>query len=496
MITRLYALLLLLYPRAFRAEFGNEMQAVFRQAIAERTGIQNALLVFCRELKELPGSALHQHWAAIRKGSIFGTTYRRDGIKKQERTMLRNKAMQIWRKIILLLMLIAISGPWMLDAGESFPGILLFIYLFSGVFGSFIWILTAERLLLEGLVMSFGGTWFIIAPVFSMLILIASKDQPFGGGERRHVRILSSAIVIGGIALGFGKIALSWKVWGIWLYLILLVSEVVMEVIMIISDSYRSSNHTQPRQPGTWVGAILASLPNLLMGLLIGLGKLSVYDINATSQTIYSIIAIGLAILVVGVLLFAWRRGWPLWSASWYLYGAWVTFATISLTVENLNLEESWRYTNALFLICILSCIVGYFALLQKSKLHGLLSVAFLFPLLGLMFVEFVPNPIEGWLSIGLSLLAALVVGATVRIGDFRIGLGLVLGLNLIAGLSIAYISEYQMLDLPAGASPHIPQFGSFLQLLGFYAIFGLGVIAIPFILRGMWNLGKSKFAS
>jgi hypothetical protein len=208
------------------------------------------------------------------------------------------------------------------------------------------------------------------------------------------------------------------------------------------------------------------------------------------------ILGVTLALLVVAMLIVAGRRGWPLWSASWYLYGTWVTVVILGLIIEKLNLEKSWRYTNAMFFLWIFICIIGYFMILSKSKLHGLLSVAFLFPMLSVMMMEFIPNPIEGWLAISLGLLAAGMIGAVVRISEFRRGLALVLGLNLIAGLAIAYVSEYQMLDLPVGIPAHIPQLGNFLRQSVFYSIFGLGVVSIPLILRGLWNLSKPRFTS
>jgi len=243
------------------------------------------------------------------------------------------------------------------------------------------------------------------------------------------------------------------------------------------------------RQPGNWGEAFLAGLPHLLMGLLIGVGKITTTP-TLSSQT-NNIIAFAMLLLVVTILIVAWRRAWPLWSASWYLYGMWVSMALITLAIVSLELEYGWRYTNAVFLGWILVCIIGYFGILIKSKLHGLLAIFFLFPLLGIMFLEFIPNPIEGWLAIMLGLLSALTAGIIVRLGDFRIGLGLVLAVNLLAGLAIAYISEYRMLDLPAGIPAHVPRFFNFMGLLGFYSIIALGVIAIPFILRGVWNFAK-----
>ncbi len=333
---RLYTLSLNLYPANFRAHFGDEMQDVFTQAMIERTNDGKALINFWRELKDLPGSLLRQHWAAIKKEKV------------------------------------------------------------------------------------------------SMTAISSSNDvQP-------QVSVL---------------------------------------------------------QPGSWGAAFLAGLPHLLMGLLIGLDRLAGIYVYETSQTIEIIIGAALALLVAVMLILAWRRGWPLWSASWYLYGTWVSVAIIGLTIESLHLQDSWRYTNAMFIGWILLCIIGYFALLLKSKLHGLLSVAFLFPMLGMMFLEFIPNPIEGWFAIGVGLLAALSAGAIVRSGDFRAALGWVLGVNLAIGLVWAYISEYKMHDLPNGIS-HIPKFGNFLEILGVYSIFSLGVVAIPFILRGLWNFGRRKLAS
>jgi hypothetical protein len=250
------------------------------------------------------------------------------------------------------------------------------------------------------------------------------------------------------------------------------------------------------RQPGTWGAVFLAGLPHLLMSLLIGIGKLGILDTYQVSKIGKPTIGIELTLLVIGILIYAWRRGWPLWSASWYLYGTWVVLVVVGLTIESLDLEDSWRYTNAMLLGWILLCIIGYFVVLSKSKLHGLLSVAFLFPLLSVTMLEFVPNPIEGWLAIGVGLLAALVAGTIVRIGELRPALGLVLGLNLAVGPTWAYIGEYKMLDLPPGAPAYVPKFSSFLEMLALYSIFSLGIVALPFIIHGLWNFGRRKLAS
>lgn len=66
------------------------------------------------------------------------------------------------------------------------------------------------------------------------------------------------------------------------------------------------------------------------MGIIIGLGRLTgfyVYD------TVIS--GITLALFVIFILVLSWQRGWPLWSASWYFYGTWVTLMVIGIIIEN-----------------------------------------------------------------------------------------------------------------------------------------------------------------
>jgi hypothetical protein len=60
----IYRLSLRLYPRRFRAEFGEEMTAVFSEAITEAAQTTRLnLLLFCwRELHDYPFSLLGQHW--------------------------------------------------------------------------------------------------------------------------------------------------------------------------------------------------------------------------------------------------------------------------------------------------------------------------------------------------------------------------------------------------------------------------------------------------
>lgn len=63
----LYARLLRLYPRRFREEFADEMQCVFVEAMMEAAvhGRPAVFAVCLRELQDLPGSLLREHWHAL-----------------------------------------------------------------------------------------------------------------------------------------------------------------------------------------------------------------------------------------------------------------------------------------------------------------------------------------------------------------------------------------------------------------------------------------------
>ncbi|MEW6285086.1 MAG: hypothetical protein AB1509_02565 [Chloroflexota bacterium] len=68
----LYAWLLYLFPRTYREEYGEELQAVFNSSMddALATGIFEALSVLLRELKGLPYAALNAHLRERRKRNM------------------------------------------------------------------------------------------------------------------------------------------------------------------------------------------------------------------------------------------------------------------------------------------------------------------------------------------------------------------------------------------------------------------------------------------
>lgn len=245
--------------------------------------------------------------------------------------------------------------------------------------------------------------------------------------------------------------------------------------------------------PGPLKAPFLAALPHVLMGLLIGIGKLLSTCESMPSPRTSSVVGVLLVCLVAGVLYYAWRRGWPLWSANWYGYGTWIVLAAIVFAFQRLDLGNDSPYANVLFLVWFGVCVNGYLLILVKDRLKALMAIAFLFPLLGVQFLEFVPNPIEGWVAIGVGLLIALITGITTHVGDFSTGLKLLLGGNLVVGLALAYVGEYQASDLPSSV-PFSPSFSKFAVLLGLNWAVALGLIGGSVLILRLWNSPSWRF--
>ena len=160
--------------------------------------------------------------------------------------------MQAWRKIIMVLMIVALSGPWAFErlnipepnrcdsgfrmdeefCGVEISGLFYFIMLFGNIFASGFQLVFGEAKLLE-FVVSIIFVWFVLAPPISMLLLTASKEKPVDGGEKVHIGILSFAIVLGLVGIMLSRTPVIGELWGIWFYMLLLASEWVLEMLML-----------------------------------------------------------------------------------------------------------------------------------------------------------------------------------------------------------------------------------------------------------------------
>jgi len=162
-----------------------------------------------------------------------------------------------WRIVLLVLMIVAFIGPWAFERisvpekhtcshpyirlGGDFCGIPLpGIGIIFGTGSSFISIgvglLTGEFVFIERVRDFLIIIWlvlFSVLPFISTLLLILR-----GNNQRGKVfSIIASVLAIGG-GLYFGLMTspkLFWLAWGIWLYIGLAISTLILEIIMILS---------------------------------------------------------------------------------------------------------------------------------------------------------------------------------------------------------------------------------------------------------------------
>ena len=68
---RVYGLFLGLYPRRYRIEYGTEMRSVFELTAeqADRRGLFSLLKLCLRELRDLPGAIVHEHWCDAQRNA-------------------------------------------------------------------------------------------------------------------------------------------------------------------------------------------------------------------------------------------------------------------------------------------------------------------------------------------------------------------------------------------------------------------------------------------
>lgn len=213
---RLYALLLHLFPRAYRENYGDELQAVFDLSLdeARRIGRIEAFQVSLRELIGLPGAVIHEHLRERRKAkmidrfrSYFDFSY---GSWKEYLTALFPFLLVggIWPLIDVLVRLRVLPGrgpvingiflsllglffiPLLVGVGKGLPrwslpylGFILAlcsVYLFSGLLGILILLPFSnlfDRMAFFG-DLFYGGVWWFGLLSVMIILVVATRFFP------------------------------------------------------------------------------------------------------------------------------------------------------------------------------------------------------------------------------------------------------------------------------------------------------------------------------
>lgn len=249
---------------------------------------------------------------------------------------------------------------------------------------------------------------------------------------------------------------------------------------------------TQATTP--WGEPLLAGLPHVWVGLSIALGKLGGAADPGAGFNLYgtlSIISLTVfALFCLGVTIYAWQRSWPLWTASWYGYTAWLLLIPIGLAT--VFLVGSSAVNNVMVITVFGALLLGYLILFRASRLHALLVALFILPVLPQINLEAIPDSAEAFLSMFFGLLAGLAAMMVLRWWSWQAGVTLALGVNLLAGATLTYISFYQT---------EIPDFygdsrSDVMLFFGIYLIISILIFLGPLVFWHTWGKFSSRSSS
>lgn len=165
-----------------------------------------------------------------------------------------NEHKRLWRAIILVLLLVAITGPWTFDkifvpsnytcsapfvrlegdyCGLPLSGIRVLSMMAGGFTNIVVGMITGTTVLIDRLgefVFCLLG-FLLILPYFSTLFLTLREDSR--SGFIFHVAALSLAFSASLLFATFYYPKLFWELWGIWLYVGVTASALIIEVVML-----------------------------------------------------------------------------------------------------------------------------------------------------------------------------------------------------------------------------------------------------------------------
>lgn len=199
-----------------------------------------------------------------------------------------------------------------------------------------------------------------------------------------------------------------------------------------------------PATANPWGEPLLAALPHLWVAISVAIDK--IYSPSAPSSFLLDLGTISLIVFLVaclGVVLYAWRHAWPLWSASWMGYAAWIAVILVGLLVYRLG-NDNWIINTILIFGALGGIALAYLLIFRASPAHALLLALFLMPVVTQLGLEAIPDSLEAFLGLLFGLLAAGVAALVVNRESWRLGVVLAIAANLISGLALTYVCFYQ----------------------------------------------------
>ncbi len=201
--------------------------------------------------------------------------------------------------------------------------------------------------------------------------------------------------------------------------------------------------------PVSWKESFLAALPFLVIAfsglttLLSGLGLTSPESPLLRILTPVFMVAFFLAAL--GIFIFAWRKHWPRWSASWFVVWLIAALAPLILISNITDLSNVFYIYVQPFLWAFILLAIAWllYRIFCKDALKGILAALPVMGMTWFLHQEFVRDDLEGTITIACWLLVAVSAVLILRLNDLKAGVLLALGTNILIGLAYAYEGIY-----------------------------------------------------
>lgn len=251
-----YRLLVRLYPRHFRDEFAEEMTAVFQQTLTNSPTNWHILTISLHELRDWPMSCWREHQRSL-------------GMVTTKSVIWVNDHKRIWRTAVLLLLIIAVTGPWSFDLIHvpaeyacslpnyrlegDFCGLpLSALWIFPASIGSFLQ--SVSRLFTGTAVMPDVLLQLLVNSLYFLVFLplVMTLLMLYRGSHHAKFAIVSWGMAVT-IALFFGRSFLArphpdWRhIWlyrGVWFYIGIAIAALLMELIILKTDSQTTQEIT------------------------------------------------------------------------------------------------------------------------------------------------------------------------------------------------------------------------------------------------------------
>jgi uncharacterized membrane protein len=247
-----------------------------------------------------------------------------------------------------------------------------------------------------------------------------------------------------------------------------------------------------PAIANPWGEPLLAALPHIWVALSVVVSVFLPASNPDSLRTPGTLSLIVFILVCLGVALYAWRHAWPLWSASWMGYAAWVGVVLAGLLASRLG-NDNWIINAVLIFGALGGIALAYLFLFRSSRTHALLLALFLMPVATQWELEAIPDNLEAFIALLFGLLAAGVAVVVVRTLSWRVGVVFAIAANLVSGAVLTYISFYQA-EIPGFYGDSFSEaLAAFLVYAGLAVMLYLGPPIFWWILRQLSSAASHR---